>query len=183
MFKVKILLAGKSYLADTIINEVRNKGSQDHEDSHSENPNNQFAAHCGISHQSKSQESDQGDTGNTVCFKTISGRTNAVTRIVARTVGNNTGIFRVIFGKMENYFHQVGADIGNLGEDTTADTQSGSTQRFTDGKTDKAGSGQFFGNVSQNDDHKEKFNTDQEKSNAHTGTQTDVDDIHGIAAQ
>src|SRR5664280_1745222 len=176
MFKVKILLARKSCFADTVIDEIRKKSRQDHEDSHGENPDNQLTAHCGISHQSKSQESDQGDTGNTVCFKTISGRTNAVTRIVARTVGNNTGIFRVIFGKMENDFHQVGTDVGNLGENTTTNTQSGCSQRFTDSKTDEAGTGQFFWNVSQNDDHEEQFNADKEKSNAHAGTQTDVDD-------
>ena len=82
----------------------------------------------GIAGQSQSQEGDQGNTGNAVGFKTVRRGADAVTRVIARTVGNNTRVFRIVFGKMENDFHQVGADVGNLREDTTADTQSGSTQ-------------------------------------------------------
>ena len=84
---------------------------------------------------------------------------------------------------MENDLHQVGTDVRNLREDTAADTQSGSAQRFADGKTDKAGAGQFFGNVGQNDNHKEELNADQKKANAHTGTQTNVNDVERVAAQ
>ena len=131
----------------------------------------------GIAGQSQSQKGDQGNAGNAVGFKTVRRGADAVAGIVTGTVGDNTGVFRIVFRKMENDFHQVGTDVGNLGEDTTADTQSGSAQRFTDGKTDEAGTGQFFGNVSQNDDHEEQFDADQQKSNAHAGTQTDVDDV------
>ncbi|OQA74463.1 MAG: hypothetical protein BWY33_01478 [Candidatus Dependentiae bacterium ADurb.Bin246] len=84
---------------------------------------------------------------------------------------------------MENDFHQVGADVRDLGEDTAADTQSGSAQRLTDGKTDEAGADEFFGNVSQNDDHEEKLDADEQQADAHTGTQTDVNNVHGVAAQ
>ncbi len=141
MFKVKVFLALKEQIADTVVDKIRNKRGQDHEDSHGENPDDQFAAHFGIAGQSQRQESDQSNAGNAVGFKTVRRGADAVTRVVTRTVGDNTGVFRVVFGKMEDDFHQVGADVGNLREDTTADTQSGSTQRFTDGKTDEAGAG------------------------------------------
>ncbi len=167
MFKVKFFLSGKSSFADNVIDKIRNQRGQDHEDSHSKNPDNQFAAHCRISRQSQSQESNQSNAGNTISFKTVGSGANAVTSIVTGTVGDNTGVFGIVFRKMENDFHQVGSDVGNLREDTAADTQSGSAQRFTDGKTDEAGTGQFFGNVGQNHDHEEQFDADQQKSNAH----------------
>ncbi len=170
MFKVEILLAVKRRFADNIIDKIRSERGQDHEDSHGKNPDDQFAAHFGISGQSQGQEGDQGDAGYAVSFKTVRRGANAVASIVTGTVGNNTGVFGIVFRKMEDDLHQVGADIGDLGEDTAADTQSASAQRFTDGKTDKAGTGQFLGNVSKNEDHEEKFDADQQKPNAHAGT-------------
>jgi len=84
---------------------------------------------------------------------------------------------------MEDDFHQVGADVGNLREDTAADTQHGSTQRFANGEADEARTGQGRGNVGQNDQHDKQFNADENKSNAHAGTQTDVDDVKRFAGK
>ena len=89
-----------------------------------------FAAHFRSSGERQSQEGNQGDAGNAVGFKTVCCGANAVTSIVTGTISNNTWVFRIVFRKMENDFHQVGTDIGNLGEDTTADTQSGSAQEI-----------------------------------------------------
>src|SRR5208337_4158923 len=180
MFKVKFFLSGKSSFADNVIDKIRNQRGQDHEDSHSKNPDNQLAAHCGISRQSQSQESDQSNACDTISFKTVRRGTNAVTSIVTGTVGNNTGVFGIVFREMKNDFHQVGTDIGDLREDAAADTQSGCAQRFTDRKTDEAGTGQFF---QESHNHEEQFDTDQQQSNAHTGTQTNVDDVQRFAAQ
>ena len=48
-------------------------------------------------------------------------------------------LMKIVFRKMEDDLHKVGADVGDLGEDTTADTEGAGAERFTDGKTDKAG--------------------------------------------
>ena len=97
-----------------------------------------------VSCQSKSEESDQSNTGNTIGFKTVCRGADAVSRVVLRTVGDNAG-FSIIFGEMENDLHEVGTDVGNLREDTTADTKSGSAERFTNGKANEAGTGSSFG--------------------------------------
>ena len=57
-------------------------------------------------------------------------------------------------------FHQVGTDIGDLGEDAAGDTQGAGAEGFTDGKADEACSGQFPGNKQQDDQHHDQLDAD-----------------------
>jgi len=183
MLEIEFFLSGKSSGADAVVDKVGNQRRQDHEDSHGENPDDQLAAHFGVAGQSQCQEGDQRDAGNAVSFKTIRRGADAVTRVVARTVGDDAGVFRVVFGKMEDDLHEVGTDVGDLREDTAADTQRGSAQRFTDRETDETGADQFFRDITQDHDHEEQFDAHQQKADAHAGTQADIDDVEGIAGK
>ncbi len=55
------------------------------------------------------------------------------------------GILRVVFGQLEDDLHQVGADVGDLGENAAADAQHAGAEGFADGKPDEAGPGQVLG--------------------------------------
>ncbi len=100
--------------------------------------------HCRIRGKGQCEKSDESNTGNTVGLETICGRTDAVTCIVTGTVSDNTGVLRIIFGKMEDDLHKVGTDIGDLCEDTTCNPECACAERFTDGKTDETGACQYL---------------------------------------
>ncbi|OPY91426.1 MAG: hypothetical protein A4E72_00136 [Syntrophus sp. PtaU1.Bin208] len=84
---------------------------------------------------------------------------------------------------MENDFHQVGADIGDLREDTTADSQGARAEGFTDGEADEAGADQVWWDVAQDGEHEEELDADQHKADAHSGSQADVHDIERFSAE
>ena len=84
---------------------------------------------------------------------------------------------------MEDDLHEVGTDVSDLGEDTTADTQGAGAEGLADGETDKARAGQFFGDVSQDENHEEELDADQKKAYAHAGAKTDVDDFQRFTAE
>ena len=91
----------------------------------------------------QNNKADKRHTGHAIGFKTIGRRAAGVAGIITGTIGNNPRIARIVFINFENNLHQIGTDIGNFGKNTAANTQRRSTQRFADGKTDKAGTGQI----------------------------------------
>ena len=183
MFEVEFLLACEKRLAERVIHEIGGQGGQDHEDTHGEDPDDQLAAHGGIVGQGQGQKSDQGYTRNTVSLETVCRGADAVTGVVACTVGDDAGIFGIVFGKVEDDLHEVGTDVGDLGEDTTADTQGAGAEGLTDGEADKAGAGHFGRDVGQDENHEQEFDADQQEAHAHTGAKTDIDDIQWFTAQ
>ena len=48
------------------------------------------------------------------------------------------GIARVVFLDVEDDLHQVGADVGDLGEDAAGDAQRRRAERLADGEPDEA---------------------------------------------
>jgi hypothetical protein len=83
-------------------------------------------------------EGDQRDAGDAVGLEAVRARAHGVSSVVARAVGDHAGIARVVFLDLEDYFHQVGADIGDLGEDAAGDAQRRRSERFADGEPDEA---------------------------------------------
>ena len=69
--------------------------------------------------------SHQSHAGDAVGFKAVSGRAHRVSSIVPGAVGDDPGVTRVVLVNFEHDFHEVRTDIGNLGKDTTCDTQGG----------------------------------------------------------
>ncbi len=128
MLKVKIFFTGESAFTDGVIDKIRCERSQNHKNSHGKNPDDKFTAHIGVFCQSKRQKSNQRNARYTISFKAIRGGANAVAGIVTGAIGDDTGVFGVVFRKMKHDFHQVGTNVGDFGEDTTADTKRGGAE-------------------------------------------------------
>ena len=166
-FKVEVVGFLVFDFGNKIIDAVRNQRGENHQDTHSENPDDKqgLQFHGG---DGKDDEGDEGYAGHAVSLETVGGGSDAVTGIVARAVSDDTRITRVILPNLEDHLHQVGTDIGNLGEDTASNTQCTGTQRFTDGEADETGSGTFSGDEQQNHQHQQQLNGDEQQTDAHT---------------
>src|SRR6185437_10442051 len=87
-------------------------------------------------------ERDQRHAGDPVGFETVGGWAHAIARIIAGAVGDDPRIAHVVFLDLENDLHQVGADIGDLGENAAGDAQRSGAEGFADGEADEAASGE-----------------------------------------
>ena len=86
-------------------------------------------------------EGDQGHAGDAIGFEAVGRGADRVARIVARAVGDDAGVAGIVFLDLEDDLHQVGADVGNLGEDAAGNTQGRGAKGFADGEADEAGAG------------------------------------------
>ncbi len=75
------------------------------------------------------------DDGHLVAFEDVGGHAGTVTDVVADVVGDGGGVAWIILGDAGlDLAHQVGADVGRLGIDTTADSHEERQQRSTKAK-------------------------------------------------
>ncbi len=128
-------------------------------------------------------EGNERDAGHAIGFKSVRGRAHGIAGVVAGAVRNHAGVARIVFLDLENNFHQVGADVGNFGEDAAGDAQRGGAERFADGEADKARPGVIAGNEQQNNQHHQQLDTDEHHAYAHSRFQRNVVDGIGLAAQ
>ena len=154
-------------LHDDLVADVGDTGSDDHHDAHDEDPDQQLNLNGGFWNRQQ-DEADQRDASNTIGFETVSRRANRVAGIVTGTVSDNTRVARIVFLDLEDDLHQVGTDVGNLGEDAAGDTQRRSTKRFTDGETDEALASQFRRHEQQDAKHHQQFGRDQHHADRDT---------------
>jgi hypothetical protein len=81
-----------------------------------------------------------GDQRDRVGLEQVGGHAGAVAHVVAHVVGDHGGVARVVFGDAGFHLaHQVGADVGALGEDAAAQTREDRDQRGAEGKGRSAG--------------------------------------------
>ena len=73
--------------------------------------------------QRQGEERDQRHAGHAVGFEAVRRRADRVAGVVAGAVRDHAGVLRVVFGQLEDDLHQVGADVGDLGEDAAADAE------------------------------------------------------------
>ena len=85
-------------------------------------------------------EGDQGDAGDAVGLEAVGGGADRVAGVVAGAVGDDAGVARIVFLDVEDDLHQVGADVGDLGEDAAGDAQGRGAERFADGEAEEADS-------------------------------------------
>ena len=83
-------------------------------------------------------ERDQRHAGDAVGLEAVGGRADRVAGVVARAVGDHAGVARVVFLDLEDDLHQVGADVGDLGEDAAGDAQRRGAERLADGEAEEA---------------------------------------------
>ena len=122
---------------DQVVDKIRQRACHQHGDTHHEDPNQQLNLHRRALY-SQQDECNQRHTGDAVGFESVRGWSDGIARVVSGAVGNHAGVARVVFLNFENDFHQVGANIGNLGEDTARDSQRSCSERLADSEADKA---------------------------------------------
>ena len=128
-------------------------------------------------------ERDQRHAGHAVGFEAVSAGADRVAGIVARAVGDNAGVARIVFLDLEDDLHQVGADVGDLGEDAAGDTQRGCAQRLADRESDKALAGVVARNEQQDAQHDQQLDADQHHADAHARLERNGINGIGLAAQ
>ena len=83
-------------------------------------------------------EGNQRDARDAVGLEAVGRGPDRVAGVVARAVRDDARVARVVFLDLEDDLHQVGADVGDLGEDAAGDAQRGRAQRLADGEADEA---------------------------------------------
>ena len=128
-------------------------------------------------------ESDERDAGDAVGFEAVGAGADGVAGVVTGAIGDDAGIAGVVFLDFEDDFHQVGADVGDLGEDAAGDAQRRGAERFADGEADEARAGVIARNEEQNEKHHQQLDADEHHADAHAGFERDVINRIRLAAQ
>ena len=181
-FEVHLVGVAVARLGDGFVEEVGHGAGDQHHDAHDEDPHQQLHLDRGIVH-AQQDEGDQRDAGHAVGFEAVGAGANRVARVVAGAVGNDARVARVVFLDLEDDLHQVGADVGNLGEDAAGDTQRGRAQRLADGEADEALAGVVSRDEQQDAEHDQQLDGDQHHADAHAGLQRNLVDGIRLAAQ
>ena len=131
----------------------------------------------------KQDESDERDAGDAVGFEAVGAGADGIAGVVPGAIRNDAGIARVVFLDLEDDFHQVGADVGDFGEDAAGDAQSRCAQGFADSKADEARPGVLTGNKEKNEEHQKQLDADEHHADAHAGFERGVINRIRLAAQ
>ncbi len=188
LFEIELFLALIFGGRNGLIDEIGKPGAEVHEEAHGKNPDDQFALdgffdRAVRAHNGQRDKGDQRNAGNAVGLETVRRGADAVARVVAGTVGDNTGVAGVVFLDLEDDLHEVGADVGDLGEDAAGDAECRCAQGLTDGESQEAVADDIAGHEEQNDDHHDQFKGDEEQPDAHAGAKRNIHHVPGLARQ
>ena len=125
-------------LGHHLVREVGGHRRDDHHDAHGEDPDQQLD----LVHRARNgqdDEGDQGHAGHAVGLEAVRRRSHRVAGVVAGAVGDHAGVAGIVLLDLEDDLHEVGADVGDLGEDAAGDAQRRRAQRLADGEADEAG--------------------------------------------
>ncbi len=136
----------------------------------------------GLPARAKAKKGDEGDARHPICFEAVRCRTDAVARVVTGAICDNAGVLRVVFRKMKDDLHEIGADVRDLGEDAAADPQGACAEGFTYGKADEAGARELL-EEDQDADHEEQLDAHEEKADAHARPEGDSDYLNRSALE
>ena len=90
-------------------------------------------------------QDQRGDDGDLVGLEEVGRHAGAVAHVVAHVVGDGGGVAGVVLGDAGlDLAHQVGADVGRLGEDAAADSHEQGEQRGAEGEADQDGGGRVL---------------------------------------
>ena len=180
---------------DGLVDEIRNSAGEKHDQAHGEDPDEKggldvlnahgFAERLGVRgiEAGEKDEGDEGDAGDAVGFEAVGGGSATVAGVVAGAVGDDAGVAGVVFLDVEDDLHEVSADVGDFGEDSTGDAQGGGAEGFTDGEADEAGAGQVAGDEQEDEEHHDQLDADQDHADAHAGLQGNGIAGVGLAAE
>ena len=128
-------------------------------------------------------EGDQRDARHAVGLKAVGGRPHRIARVVSRAVRDHARVARVVLLDLEDDFHEVGADVRNLGEDAAGDAQGRRAQRLANGEADEARPGIVSRNEEQDDEHHQELDADEHHADAHAGPDGNLVNGKRLAAQ
>src|SRR5262249_18583498 len=128
-FKIHLGGAAIASFSHKFVDEVSPCRSDDHHYAHYEYPDQQLDlyslevwAHL-LRIDGQQYERDQRHAGHTISLETIRAWPHRIACVVARAIGDDARIARVVFLDLEDDLHQVGTDVGDLGEDTARNAQ------------------------------------------------------------
>jgi len=149
-------------VSDGAIEEVRARAGEQHGHAHDEDPDQKLrlgmfrnelclrdhVGRCRLQGESSRQEvcrrncqqdeGNQGDAGNAVGLEAVGAGADRVACVVSGAVCDDAGVARIVFLDLEDDLHEVCADVGDLGEDATGNTQGRCAEGFADGEADEA---------------------------------------------
>ena len=164
------------------VEEISHGACHQHDDAHHEDPHQQLHLDGRVFH-GQQDEGDQRDAGNAVSLEAVGGGAHGIARVVTRAVGDHAGVARVVLFDLEDDLHEVGTDVGNLGEDAAGDAEGRRTEGFADSEPDEAGPGIFAGDKEEDDEHHQKLDADQHHADAHAGPKGNLENGIGLAAK
>ena len=121
-------------------------------------------------------EDDRGDQGDLVALEEVGSHAGAVTHVVTDVVGDGGRVARVVLGDpLLDLAHEVGADVGGLGEDPTADPEEEGEEGATESESDQDRRGGVL------KDHDDDRGPEQAEANGeHAGNATGAEgDLEG----
>src|SRR5206468_1618389 len=118
-----------------------------------------------------------------VGLEAVGAGADGVTGVVARAVGDDARVARVVLLDVEHDLHEVRADVGDLREDAARDTQRGRAQGLADGEADEARARVVARDEEQDAEHQEQLDADQQHADRHPRLEGDGVDREGLAAQ
>ena len=97
-----------------------------------------MTAVCACSGKQQRAQQHRRDDRDRVGLEEVGRHAGAVADVVAHVVGDHRGIARVVLGNARlDLAHQVGADVGALGEDAAAKTREDRDQRAAEREADE----------------------------------------------
>ena len=169
-------------LGDGAVDVVGEDGGDDAEDTHDENPHEEFHLHVEVGY-GEEYEGDEGDARDAVGLETVGGGSDAVACIVACAVGDDPRIAGVILPNLEDHLHEVASDVGNLGEDAACDAEGGGAEALADGEAYEAAACKVLGHEHQDDEHQHEFYADEDYAYRHACTQGYVEEVEGFTPE
>ncbi len=177
-----MLLALVQLLGDRLVDEIGDAGHEIHQEAHGEDPDDQAGLDVDVGN-GQGDEDDEGDAGHAVGLEAVGGGSDRVAGVVAGAVGDDAGVARVVLLDLEDDLHEVGADVGDLGEDAARDAKGRGAERFADGEAEEAVADDLARHGQEDEDHHDQFERDQEQADRHAGPQRDVDHVPRFAAE
>jgi len=85
-----------------------------------------------------------------------------IARIVARAVGDHSGVPRVVFFDVEDNLHQIRTDVGDLRKDAAGDSKRRRPQRLANRESDEARAGVVARDKEEDAEHQEQLDADEQ---------------------
>ncbi len=126
---------------------------------------------------------DERDAGDAVGLEAVGARADRVARVVARAVGDDAGVTRVVFLDLEDDLHEVRPDVGDLREDAAGDAERRGAERLADGEADEALARVLVRDEGQDAEHERELDADEQHADAHAGLERDRVDRVGLAPE